>query len=285
MQTLWVKTKDAAGNDLKRKILVKRAWTNISGLGVFLHMDGTYGFRDGAPVRSLADIREVIHDKIQLKAAENWWDRIGEKQSAAYYDALEKRRRLLAGDYTEGPVEGDSDLDMILYSKIPAGEAPEDHQVPNTWMELGFKKRPDWWGQASGIQFDDFLYVKYEEIEPGEDALPHEILVGQQQLAEMSSDFLNENDVIVRFVDDELYDEYGPLSVTKTTQKYAEAETAFVDEDAKIYFTGNKEPHAKIPISDLMVVSVTATAEQQGPPGESEDWPGKEKEPETASPF
>lgn len=281
MQILQVKVKDLDGKEIKRKFKIIRAWTNITGHGVFLHADGTYGFKDGAPVQSLRDINKVIHDPIQLRAATNWWERIGEKQSRAFYDALEKRRRKQAGDFAELPGEDESDKDMILYRKIPTGEDPEEYPTPNTWMEMGFNKRPDWWGQASGIQFDDFLYIRHEDEEIGDDKLPQEILDAQRQLVEMNADFLNENEVIVRFVDDELYDEYGPLSVFKTTQKYAEAETAYVDEEKKIIFTGNKEPHSRILIKDLMIVSVNPLVLDQDPDVKTE---GQDTEGQSAAP-
>lgn len=257
MQILQVKTKGADGIEVKKNVRIVRTWGDISGHAVYLHSDGTYGFKDGAPVTSFEDIKKVIHDPIQLKVAKNWWDRVGEKQSQAYYDALEKRRMRLAGDFSEVGAEDASDKDMILYRRIPAdAEDPDDFKTPNTWMEMGFSKRPDWWGQAQVVQFDDFVYIRHDD-EAESDGLAPEIAAGQKQLVEMNVAFLNEHEVVVRHIDDDLYKKYGPLLVTKAKKKYVEAETISPgEEDETIYFAGRRGEDAEILIEDLMLIDV-----------------------------
>jgi len=277
MQTLHVKSKGLDGSEIKKTVKVKRSWQSISGLQVFLHADGTYGFKDGAPVRSENDLKQVITDQIQLEAALGWWNRTGKKQSEAYYTALEKRKRQLAGDFSETAADTSSELDLILYYRRPVDGDPEEGVAPQTWMEMGFTKRPDWWGRATSISFDDWVYERAGDADVKEDAIP-EIDQGQKQLANMTLAFLQAHEVTVRHLDEELYKEFGPLRITKTTKKYAQAETVSDGTESEpVVFTGDGGPHAKIPIENLMLVSVDPIAEK-------EDGDNAAKDPITTTP-
>lgn len=268
MQKLQARTKALDGSEIKKTFDIRRSWSIVSGHAIYEHMDGTYAYKDGSPIMKAEDFQVVIHDERQLKKALSWWDRIGKKQSQAFYDALDLRLRALDGDHVDAAGEEDIEKDMILYTRVPAGESAEDQPeplIPMTWMEIGFTSRPDWWGVAKTIEFNDFMYLLHSDEELVGAEIPDEILAGQKELINMNAEFLNENEVIVRHIDDGLYEELGPLEVIKTTKKYVEAETAYVDESAKIYFTGNKEPNARIPIEDLMLVQVTPVEQEKEP--------------------
>lgn len=270
MQTLQVKTRDADGKESKKTVQIVRSWGVSSGHQIFLHANGTYGFKDGAPARSEQDLRQVITDPIQLEAALSWWNRVGRKQSEAYYAVLEKRQRQLIGDYGDTGSADDSDKDMVLYVRIPVGaEDSAEFQTPQTWMELGFDRRPGWWGQAAGIKFDDWVYVRQDELEPGAEP---ETASGQKQLADMTVAFLAENEVLARHNDDALYEQYGPLRITKTTPKFAHAITIVNDpEHDPIVFAGEDEPNPKISLESLMLVSVEPVVGKAGPGAENHD--------------
>lgn len=271
MQTLQIKTKDPDGNEIKKKVVVLRSWGNVSGHQLFLHADGTYGFKDGAPARNEQDIKRVISDKIQLGLALSWWERVGRQQSEVFYTAMEKRQRQLAGDHSQTSATADSDKDMILYAKVPtiSGNA-ENIPTPQTWMELGFSRRPDWWGQARIVSFADWTYLRHDvdtntdseqkKEAPGPDL---QIETGQKKLAEMSKAFLNDHIVTVRHLDDELFKQYGLLRVIKTTPKYVQAAAMGTGDTDQIIFSGDDEPHPKIPIINLLLVSVEPVAKSE----------------------
>lgn len=149
MQTLFVKQ----GNEMKT-IHVLRSWQDISGRQIFLHHNGVYGYKDGTPVRSATefDIMPIEH----RQQAMAWWKRGGQKLATDYYTAQEKKLEEKAGDFQTMMGEGNTALDAVLYTRrAKKGGAVT---APRSWMEW-FEKRPDWWGQANQIQFNDYTYT------------------------------------------------------------------------------------------------------------------------------
>lgn len=167
MQQLYVKTKDAG----IKVVHILRSWQDISGQEVFLHADGTYGDRDGTPKKDAAtfNIMPVEHRELALA----WWQRKGEKLSRKHYQDKAAKMAQRAGDYQEkiAAQEMNSQLDAILYGrknqlangKFGAVEAAKP------WMEHGFTKRPDWWGQAKVVEFKNCQYVMQEPTLQKED--------------------------------------------------------------------------------------------------------------------
>jgi hypothetical protein len=72
----------------------------------------------------------------------------------------------MAGDFAAEPGTSDSDLDMELYYRTAIqGEGASEVQGPFSWMEIFSGGRPDWWGQAKQINFDDWIYLRAEDAE------------------------------------------------------------------------------------------------------------------------
>lgn len=157
MQKIIVKL----ANGTTKTIVVHRAYQDISGKQIFLHADGTYGYKDGAPVREASELN--ILPEAHRALALSWWQRAGEKKSRAYYRILDEQNKRRAGDYQETLAQqaNNTMLDSVLYGR-KALVAPGKYgavSAPKSWMEWGYSKRPEWWGQAKEVTFPDAAYV------------------------------------------------------------------------------------------------------------------------------
>lgn len=160
-QTLYVKTPGGG----TRPVRILRSWSDASGLQLFLHGNGTYGYINEAPVRKENEF-DIIGDPRQRMLALAWWNRTGRKLSEAHYAEIEESLQETTGDFRTEPAQQESDLDGILYIRRATGKKKKGGAVtaPHSWMEW-FPKRPDWWGQAKRVDFPDYAY---EMVEPGE---------------------------------------------------------------------------------------------------------------------
>lgn len=165
-QKLFVEIADPSGQRTQQEAHVIRSWQAADGTHIYLFANGSYCYRNGAPVRALADFA-VIASPVQRKAAEAWWARSGEALSKSYYAAVEERERRLAGDFqVDGGALSDSELDAVLYYRQPANDLSAPREGAFSWMDL-FQKRPDWWGQANVITFEDWTYQRLAEEKQG----------------------------------------------------------------------------------------------------------------------
>lgn len=166
MQELGIKIKDKQGNNVIKHVKIIRAWSEGNGNQLFLHANGTYGYKDGSPVKSEAELN-IITDKGQRRLARLWWEQTGARKSRDYYRKQEQRllERQSAG--VPNVVLGDaSDLDMVLYIRRPITTRSRDaFSDPNTWYEW-FDARPEWWGYATVIELAGY---RYERVQPEED--------------------------------------------------------------------------------------------------------------------
>lgn len=162
-QRLRNKVKDEQGNERIVISEVIRSWQDGSGAQVYLHTNGTHGYKDGSPVKRDLEL-SIIPDGPQRKIAQSWWDRVGKEKSEAFYSAQADKLKLLAGDFAPGAEGSDSEKDIVLYYKLPSGQDGKENieKKAYSWMEL-FPRRPDWWGSAGTISFDDFVYEMVEE--------------------------------------------------------------------------------------------------------------------------
>lgn len=160
--------KDPQTGSLKT-VVILRAWVDASGRQVFLHANGRYGYKDGSPLKSRAEI-DIIGDPRQREQAAAWWDRCGAEESRQYYEALQRAIRDLAGDF-RAELPDDTDLDAVLYARRPTGKKKGAISAPHTWMEW-FPKRPDWWGQAQRVEFLDYAYEMSVREDATMDTLP-----------------------------------------------------------------------------------------------------------------
>ena len=156
-QTLYVKIPGGG----QKQVHILRTWLDASGKSVYLHTDGRYAYKDAAPLKNRGEL-DMIGDRGQRTLAHAWWDRFGEKESLAYYAAIEAKQLEAAGDFRELAPDL-SELDAILYIRRPVGKKKGAVTAPHAWMEW-FGKRPDWWGQAQKIAFMDYAY-EVAEIE------------------------------------------------------------------------------------------------------------------------
>lgn len=156
MQTLYAKGPDGKS----REVHVHRSFHDISGVNIYLHTNGTYGYKDGSPVRSESELQGLPPEHRTFAMA--WWKRIGEKASIAYYATLAEKSAKHAGDFQEALAADvtNSALDSILYARraMKNGKKAGAISAPKSWMEYDFNARPDWWGQAKTIGFPDFAY-------------------------------------------------------------------------------------------------------------------------------
>jgi len=172
MQTLFIKSTDGNEKTKLKEIVVLRSWQLSSGEQIYLHKNGMYGYKSGAPVRSAAEFDKVIGDPLQRKYAHAWWQRTGKAMSEAYYSALEREMEERAGEIqvVEGP---SSELDSIQYVRRPIKDRKKSAlSQPCSWMDW-FPARPDWWGAASIIEIAGYRYQIVEpdstEIQGGEE--------------------------------------------------------------------------------------------------------------------
>lgn len=160
-QKLFVEIADATGEKKLQEVMVIRSWQSADGVHIYLFANGNYGYRDGAPVKRVEDFG-AIAAPLQRRAAENWWQRTGAAIAKSYYEALDERERRLAGDFQAAGTLSESELDAVLYYRIPAGDAAATREGPFSWLDI-FQKRPDWWGQAELITMKDWTYAKVDD--------------------------------------------------------------------------------------------------------------------------
>lgn len=162
MQRLRVKYRDENGKEQIKEVRVLRSWQDASGRQIYLHHDGVYGYKDGAPVKEIRDF-DIIGNERQRQAALYWWRAKGEGVAGEYYAAVAARESALAGDFQ--PVDDifNSDLDHAMYQKrsVAAGKESE-WSAPFAWMDQ-FEARPEWWGQADMIVFKNVEYRRVVE--------------------------------------------------------------------------------------------------------------------------
>ena len=65
-----------------------------------------------------------------------------------------------SADFQLDPQIADSDLDMVMYRRRTAKGGAVSAE--KTWLECGFEVRPDWWGQAVIIQFNEWIYERVD---------------------------------------------------------------------------------------------------------------------------
>lgn len=159
-QRLMADMKDEAGNDTTKIVSVIRSWNMVGCPQVFLHTNGVYGYKDGAPVREEKEF-DVIASPLQRKAALGWWNRVGRDLSRRYYEAQDARLARLAGDHNPDEGAPDSAKDAALYQRSGKGDGA-GVEGPFSWMDL-FATRPEWWGPARKVEFAEYVYERVEE--------------------------------------------------------------------------------------------------------------------------
>jgi hypothetical protein len=160
MQILKVKR---SGANTSMTVKVLRSWANSSGGNLFLHHNGVYGYKDGAPVMSEKELTDVIHAPVQLNLALRWWRSLGKKLSEDYYAAQQQAELSASSDFRPLDDGANSTLDMTMYRRrgVKTGSAVSGAK---SWMEMGFPDRPDWWGQARLIEVGEWIYEREDEM-------------------------------------------------------------------------------------------------------------------------
>jgi hypothetical protein len=182
-QKLFVKTTDEEGKSGLKEVHIIRSWQESSGLQLYLHKNGIYGYKDESPVMKVREF-DIIGDPIQKKAALAWWNRAGKKLSEEFY---KKRDEEIEKGLGYMPViEGDdSNLDAAQYiRRLISDRSKKAWSEPSTWFDWFKEGRPEWWGSANLIEIGHYRYKKMDlenesitnidENEPGEDNEPDE---------------------------------------------------------------------------------------------------------------
>lgn len=159
VQALKIKDTEKSGDKMRSKertVYVVRSWSKSNGSHIYLHANGTYGYKDGAPVTSEKDF-DVIDDKTQRRLALDWWKRKGEKMSKAFYE--EKQKDLEARNLARGgvPIDMDVNLDFALYMRKENKKGAQFGE-PQSWQEMNFTERPPWWGSMLSCADKRFTY-------------------------------------------------------------------------------------------------------------------------------
>lgn len=168
-QILTVITKKPDGTEVSVKKKVLRSWQDAGGQQIYLHADGTYGYKSGAPAlnKEAFDILPELH----RKAAMSWWHRKGQAASAEYYQrqlAADAKRAQLQIDDPDAP---DTEKEAVLYYTQPANDA----QAPLAglaYIERFGERRPDWWGQAQEIVLGDERFIMADDVDAPADPAP-----------------------------------------------------------------------------------------------------------------
>jgi hypothetical protein len=145
-----------------KKVVVIRSWQKADGAQLYFHSNGTYGYKDGSPVRTRAELEDpgLIGNEEQRKLALVWWDRKGVDESKKYYASQAERSRLVAERSPGVMRQVDSDLDIIMYMRRPlADRRRAAFGEPFTWFTM-FENRPGWWGDAEIIEVGQYRYEK-----------------------------------------------------------------------------------------------------------------------------
>ncbi len=166
-QNLFVKVTMDDGKEVMKKVIILRSWQDASGAQIFLHHTGVYGYKDGSPVKTQAELK-IIKTPAQKSAANAWWKTRGEKLSKEFYTAKAEAEMERAKTYQHNVVEDNADLDQVQYFK----DTPDGEQGPFSWTQL-FPTRPDWWGQAEAVKFGDCTYKQAGiDLDDGEKDTP-----------------------------------------------------------------------------------------------------------------
>jgi len=168
MQILKVKK---PGSNTSTKVRVLRSWANAKGTTIYLHHNGVYGYKDGAPVRSESELLDGIHAPVQQAIAVRWWRSIGQRLAEDYYAARMQTEMAASSDFQMLDDGANSALDMTMYRRrcVKPGSAVSG---PKSWMETGFPERPDWWGQARMIEVGEWVYERVDELVDEKDTIP-----------------------------------------------------------------------------------------------------------------
>lgn len=160
-----------------RQVRVVRSWMDANGQSLFLHSNGLYGYKDGSPVKTERELRDLIQDPMQLKYALNWWELRGREYSARYYAKYEEALEQSYNTRLSTPHGDHGGLDMCQYQVRPSKDRREQaFGDPKTWSELGYEQRPEWWGMARTMDTGELYYRRVElpeeaELDPEADAV------------------------------------------------------------------------------------------------------------------
>jgi hypothetical protein len=165
MQTLYVKTKDEDGKEIHKEVHVLFAWGDIRTGTLFLHENGIYGYKDGAPVKNERELTDAIADPIQRKYAQLWWKNVGAKLSEEYYRTqAEQAEKRFAGAI--GKQMDVAQMDMVQYRRRPVNNRAETaYSDAMSWSSMGFETRPDWWGHARSCEIGDWYFRRCDPEE------------------------------------------------------------------------------------------------------------------------
>lgn len=158
-QKLFLKYVDPkTGKPGLRTVVVLRAWQEGSGTQLFLHANGVYGDKGGAPIKKKQELK-IIGNLAQRAQAEKWWDLVGEKLSKNFFEKEDERQKELAERSVSGLVTTQAaDIDGLMYQRRPIKDRRKAaFSDPATWPTW-FNARPDWWGFASVIELGDWRY-------------------------------------------------------------------------------------------------------------------------------
>lgn len=163
MQRLEVNVKDpVTGKEKIKEVWVYRSWQTATGAQIYLHKDGTYGYKDGSPVIHERELSEVIPPGPHRDLAMRWWVATGKALSEAFYTAKTERDRQMALSHL-GTVR-DHAVDQILYALREKGQ--KKWAAPVAWHGL-FPERPAWWGVAEDITINGQQYKMHEPQDAG----------------------------------------------------------------------------------------------------------------------
>ena len=169
MQKMYVKVTDLDGTSRTREVFIIRHWGDVDGRHIALHTDGVYGYKDHSPIQHEQEL-DIITDPLHRRAATFWWESVGKELSSEHYANLQTERERLLKEGLPEVVDGSvSELDAAVYVRQPEGtKGKKDLSKPGTWPEW-FDYRPDWWGYASAITIQGYIYalVQLEEEEQG----------------------------------------------------------------------------------------------------------------------
>lgn len=180
-QKLSIKLKSKTGEPFRRDIFIIRSWHDAGGQVIYLHKNGTFGYKDGAPVRSLHDLNLLSSDPAALRQAKLWWDTVGKRISEQYYLEQDARLEELAQRSIGSPqaAEDNTSTDMVMYIRRPIKvRSRSAYCDPSVWGAF-FDHRPDWWGSAHVIEIGGYRYEIVQSADgpgPEEDDRPNPVL-------------------------------------------------------------------------------------------------------------
>jgi hypothetical protein len=156
MQELNVTSIGRDGKETVKKVTILRCYQDAGGGEVYVHANGTYGYKDGSPIRTEAEL-DIIGNPRHKSVAVQWF-RKNQKQIDEHYRKRAEEELEALGDFNPS-ARPQSELDLVQYHRFETGKRPKKFAESFAWMEL-FKLRPDWWGLADELTFPDWTYVK-----------------------------------------------------------------------------------------------------------------------------